>query len=491
MAKDICYTLYPCGDNYSIVTTTDDISAYLHTQVTLGNPLQCYWVGISLPGGCVDPVSVEPTPATDCCPPTCYYVPTGEVFYVDDSGEEHIQFGPIQFCSIIEPLVLRDTTVIKLGACTEEGCPSYCYKLVNCDGVTDPLYTTSETMLPYVAAGTYITVIGQEGCWKPEVTEDSCECAINLVVHETFATCQDCIGYISYKLTNCNDGSIIYTSDDLSAFTNKTVEIDPCVGCWFVEQLDYQGPSDQPVTVTYIFNNCDACNTTYYLLEDCASVEQNIITTTDLSVQLGQFITLKWCPDVCWEVTETRDITGFNPTVVFPTAEYDSCPECAIAVLPCECQTVINTGLTDTLTYIDCDGDTVPILVPIGQKSSKICAKIITSPHLLVLKYGECIDGSCPPLVYPKATIIPGYSTPTCTPERYEEITCTTAEILYKQVLQRRYGISNCCPDEDNKWLIKKELIDMAAMVDPDYICAPSNTCNCPPSNCGCKTCNS
>jgi hypothetical protein len=490
MAKDICYTLYPCGDNYPVIFTTDDIpGGLLNTQVTIGNPNQCYWLSTSPLGQCINPISVTITPATDCCPSTCYYVPTGEVFYINELGEQHIQFGPIQFCSIIQPLYNKGTVVIKLGECTEDGCPSYCYKLVNCDGVTDPLYTTSETMLPYAVAGTTVTLIGQDGCWVPEISEDNCECAINLIVNETFADCSECIGYITYKLTNCNDNTVIYTSDDLSTYTNQTVEIDPCDGCWFVEQLDYQGPSDQTVTVTRVFGSCEACNKTYYELIDCAGIEPFITTTTDLSAQLGKFITLKWCPDVCWEVTETRDDS--NSTIVFPTGEYDSCPECAIAVLPCECQTVINTGLTDTLTYIDCTGNTVNITVPIGQRSTKICAKLIESTHANVIKYGDCINGVCPPLVYPKATIIPGYNTPTCTPDKYEEITCRASEILYKQVLQRKYGISNCCPEEDNKWLLKKELIDMAALVDPDYTCAPSTTCNCPPSNCSCKTCNS
>jgi 5-methylcytosine-specific restriction endonuclease McrA len=28
------------------------------------------------------------------------------------------------------------------------------------------------------------------------------------------------------------------------------------------------------------------------------------------------------------------------------------------------------------------------------------------------------------------------------------------------QVMRLRYGISNCCPEDEEKWLIKKELID-------------------------------
>jgi hypothetical protein len=488
MTPIICYTLYPCQAGKPIIYTTSNLTAYVDTTVTIDR--NCYWVTRTI-GPCIDPILVTPSPGTGCCKSICYYVLSGQVFYIDQDGEEHTQFGPVQFCSVIPPIVSDQSALFTLGDCTEDGCPSYCYKLENCDGVTPDLFTTSQTMLPYVLTNSTVTLVGQVGCWYPKRSLENCECAIDLVVNESFTDCPECIGFITYKLTNCDDGSVIYTSDDLSAYIDKTVEIDPCPGCWLVEQLDYQGPSDQPVTVTYVFDSCNICNTNYYLLEDCADIESPIITTTDLGSYIGEVITLKWCPDVCWEVSSTRDITGFTPTIVFPTQNYQSCPECAIAVLPCECQTAINSGLTNTLTYIDCDGNEIRITVPTGQRSPKICAKLITSTVSDIVTYGDCIDGLCPPLVYPKATIIPGYNTPTCTIDRYEQITCRASEILYKQVLQRRYGISNCCPDEDNRWLLKKEIIDLAALVDPDYTCAPNNTCNCPPSNCGCKTCNS
>ena len=488
MTPIICYTLYPCQANRSIIYTTSNLAAYVDNTVTISG--FCYWVTRTI-GPCIDPILVTPSPGTGCCKSICYYVLSGQVFYIDPDGEEHTQFGPVQFCSVIYPIVSDKLVLFALGDCTEDECPSYCYELVNCDGVTPSLFTTSPTMLPFALTNATVTLVGQEGCWKPEISRENCECAINLIVNESFADCPECIGYITYKLTNCNDGSVIYTSSDLSVYVGQTVEIDPCVGCWFVEQLDYQGPSDQPVTVTFVFDSCDICNRGYFLLEDCAGIEPSIITTTDLGSYIGQVITLKWCPDVCWEVSETRDITDFNPTIVFLTQNYQSCPQCAIAVLPCKCQTAINSGLTNTLTYYDCDGQEVTITVSSGQRSPKICAKLITSTVSDIKEYGDCINGDCPPLVYPKATIIPGYNTPTCTIDRYEQITCRASEILYKQVLQSRYGISNCCPDDDTRWLLKKEIIDLAALVDPDYICAPSNTCNCPPSNCGCNSCNS
>jgi hypothetical protein len=115
-----------------------------------------------------------------------------------------------------------------------------------------------------------------------------------------------------------------------------------------------------------------------------------------------------------------------------------------------------------------------------------------------IQNFGNCINGACPVEVFPKRKVKPGYSTPSCDIEKYEKITCRSSEIYYKQVIRLRYGISNCCPEDDEKWLIKKELIDLDALRDPDYICKPTTSCcNQPITECGCgcnstlKTCNS
>ena len=78
---------------------------------------------------------------------------------------------------------------------------------------------------------------------------------------------------------------------------------------------------------------------------------------------------------------------------------------------------------------------------------------------------------------------------PICTPEKYDMITCNFADVMYKIVLEKRYGITNCCPEEDQKWIVKKELIDLQALKDPDYECSECG-CNSHPSN-NCSTCKS
>jgi hypothetical protein len=60
---------------------------------------------------------------------------------------------------------------------------------------------------------------------------------------------------------------------------------------------------------------------------------------------------------------------------------------------------------------------------------------------------------------------------------------------MYKKVLELRYGISNCCPEEDEKWLIKKELIELQALTDPNYKCDPlTDCCGNPTSQCSCNS---
>jgi hypothetical protein len=104
--------------------------------------------------------------------------------------------------------------------------------------------------------------------------------------------------------------------------------------------------------------------------------------------------------------------------------------------------------------------------------------------------FGECEFGNCPqPVFKNNRTIKPGYNTPICSPEKYDKITCKFADILYKIALEKRYGITNCCPEEDDKWLIQKELIDLQALKDPNYKCDECS-CGCnnnPQQICNCK----
>ena len=73
--------------------------------------------------------------------------------------------------------------------------------------------------------------------------------------------------------------------------------------------------------------------------------------------------------------------------------------------------------------------------------------------------------------------------------DKYDKITCKFADIMYKKALEERYGISNCCPDELQNWILKKTLIDMQALRDPSFNCASKSSCSCGNTSI-CTTCN-
>jgi hypothetical protein len=251
-------------------------------------------------------------------------------------------------------------------------------------------------------------------------------------------------------------------------------------------------PTDTPIVIDFVFDSCPACKATYYKLVDCFDLTNILYTTSNLSAYVDQVIKIENC-DNCWQVTETRVFTEVSNVVV--VSDFETCEDCYVDA-PCICSKITNlTATTKTISYIDCENDEVDITLLVNETSSKLCAKRWILPDLPVGQFlyietfGNCQQGVCPqPTFTNNRTIRPGYNTPICTPAKYDEITCRFADILYKIALEERYGITNCCPDEDDKWLIKKELIDLQALKDPNYNCKECE-CGCNIGN-TCSTCN-
>jgi hypothetical protein len=337
----------------------------------------------------------------------------------------------------------------------------------------------------------------QEVPWINVQTEKCpgpCDCPVDVTVLQEFSSCETCEPYIAYKLQNCEKiYEVQYTTQDLSAYVNQVVETD--CGCFTVQQINYVPPSETLVVIDNTFKTCNNCLSTFYRLTDCAGEVGDIVTTTDLSDYVGSVIKIENC-DTCWEIETTRTFETLSNVVV--AEQFEGCRECGVD-LPCVCSKLTNLTLTEqTVEYIDCEDNTQEITLAAGETSEKICLKkwILDTPQplppneLLYPEYfGNCQNGVCPqPVFKNNRTVRPGYNTPICTPAKYDEITCRFADIMYKVVLEKRYGITNCCPDEDDRWLIQKELIDLQALKDPNYNC-PSCPCSC---NSGktCSTCN-
>ena len=523
-----CYLLMSCDSTVAPFTTNQDLSAYLYS-VTGQSWLM---TGIDFTDVCftvllapedipcnysISPITVE----TTCdCPCICYTVIANakNCAYVDCDG--NLQYTgiltnspPKKFCSLAYPAIIGNNQlptgpspiyIQNEGLCIDGECPVICYLLEDCDGIEDPIYSTSTSLLPYAIIGSVITIVGYPNtCWEIIDTAE-CDCAIDVSVINSYATCPECQGTPKYKLTNCDDPlTIVYTTTDLSAYVGEVIIRLDCPGCWIVEEVDLI-PSDVVITVDTSYIGCAECARTYYLLQDCTGYLPDAITYTDLSAYVGSVIKLEYCPETCWEVSISRDATDAGE-VIFIDEEYVDCKTCW-DTLPCICTTVRNdyTGEKSLYyRYVDCDFNFQYFTLLSGETSPKFCmiAWAIYSPETDYIEtFGDCTQETrqdpwtCPPPIYPRRFIRPGYYVPACSIDKFEKITCKAAEAMYKKVLEQRYGISNCCPEDDSKWLIKKELIDLAGLVDPNYTCTTIQSCCNESPNCGCtplKTCNS
>jgi hypothetical protein len=507
-----CYTLYNCDGEY--FNTTVDLSDYVDPLV----PIQIYNAGGVIPGtwyvflntgkcnNAVDDISVnDVSPAPCVC--RCFTIVTDSGIkgrYIDCDGNLQKIISNTSFCSLVYPLVeiaAGPYEIVEGGDCVDGECPILCFELTECT-TGEVITSQSQGLAQYFISGDVIELTGHPGCWQVTSDEpEDCSCPVDLTITIVHNSCAECIGVIAYKLTNCqNVLDIKYTYDDLSEYVGQTLRTD--CGCYTVELIDFEPTSTSPIVIISSFNNCTECLRQYYQLTDCNRVEPTIYTFTDLSAYVGQVINIKGC-DTCWEVN-TTDIP-INPGIVTVTNSFELCEDCT-PPLPCLCNRMTNYSTEDKdYQYINCNDETVNLKLAAGETSGKICLKawLVTYPDTDNLEvFGECqttdtIGVYVCPETRPKRKITPGYSVPTCDIDKYENITCRSSEILYKEVMRLRYGMSNCCPEDDEKWLIKKELIDLAALVDPNYICTPVQTCGCAPSSCGCgcsstlKTCNS
>ena len=529
-----CYLVMTCDGSLAPFTTDQDLSAYLFSvtgqSVVLEGfipsdfPAQCVQVLIAPPNLQCGLITTPLVYVEDCeCPCECYNVIANakNAYYVDCDGNFQTT-GPLTGqivtiggggpfpCASTTPWIVGNKPnskieIVSLGDCVNGNCADPCYTLIDCDGIQDPITTNKVSLGQYAILGQIVKIEGYpDTCWIVD-SEGDCECAIDVTVFQFYDGCSTCKNPGKFKLTNCADsGTIVYTSSDLSAFVGQVVLRGECPGCWLVTTID-DIPSDTIVTVTAAYLNCTECAREYYLLTDCTGYKDPIITYTDLSQYLGSVIKIKYCPETCWTVTATNDPTDAG--IVIPEVEYEDCPECLLT-FPCICTTVRNdsTEFKD-YRYYDCNLDIQFFTLAPGAKSDRFCIRVwaIYFPETDYIEtFGNCSEVSadvwdCPAVIYPRRSVQPGYNTPACTIAKYEKISCKSAQIYYKQVLYLRYGISDCCPDENDKWLIKKELIDMDALRDPNYECTVVPSCcpstpSCGSTPCGCTStipCNS
>jgi hypothetical protein len=611
-----CYLIIPCDGSPTFISSNITLANYVDGFHTVISPSYtgCAYI-IELVGiTCEDAEDAYVDPLLPCeCDLLCYYVSNSNGFlYVDINNESQqvssLDAKPyVRICSKIYPIVENssvDYEIINIGPCEDGECPVDCFKLTNCE-TDEVIYTLSQALIPYVyGSNNVVNILNREGCWTASVLDEGeiCDCPIDIIVTASYATCEDCIPVVSYKLTSCINNDVIYTLDDLEIYVGQTVKLD--CGCYNVHQLDIIPPNPQSVVVEDVFIDCIECLRTYWILIDCNGVSEAIYTYTDLTLYENKVIKIEGC-DTCWKVESTDD--HINPITVTLVSSFDECIDCKTD-LPCLCSKMTNVSdLPVDYAYLDCEHNLVDISLDPGVSTDKICAIqwykkycncfileitintpgeeeiiifsvtntgellngypvysvcdgplctslffngtnwVITDdldrivyilqtqtsgscplgiwvgangvpiPDTIIETYaedgiqcldipfayvdlfytdyveyfGECKEGVCPPPVFKNnRSVRPGYNTPNCNPDEYDKITCRFSQVMYKVVLEKRYGITNCCLDEDEKWLLKKELIDLQALKDPNYICS-SFPCSCNSgksySSCNCR----
>lgn len=513
-----CYLLISCDGTVPSFTTNQDLSLYVGTSVLLSNSdyptPTCFQVlldpGTAPCGPVIPPLYYGGVCSCDCL---CYsIIATAKNCYYINCDGNLVNTGQlvgtlVDFCSKTYPIIQGNTgsppNVISYGICGSPEC-NLCYQLQDCEGILDDIYTTKVSLGTYAILGKIVILEGYPGvCWQV-IDTATCTCAVDVIVIDSFDDCPTCLGIPKYRLTNCDNPLIVvYTSTNLSAYVGQVIIRLDCPGCWLVEEINLI-PSDVVVTVDTSYIDCIECLRTYYLLEDCSGLLPDAITYTDLSAYVGSVIKLEYCPETCWSVSITLDPTNAGEVVIIDQ-EYLNCNTC-LDTLPCICITVRNddtSTASNTYRYLDCDHILQNFTLLFGETSEKFCIVAWQFYHPntdYIEAFGNCTQTTaldpwtCPAPIYPRRFIRPGYYVPACSIDKFEKITCKAAEAMYKKVLEQRYGISNCCPDNDNKWLIKKELIDLAGLVDPNYVCTPVQSCCNEAPNCGCtplKTCNS
>jgi photosystem II stability/assembly factor-like uncharacterized protein len=306
------------------------------------------------------------------------------------------------------------------------------YKVPN-DDVNVLMAVTSEIELaPYIIWNTLQVVGGvfdlgeNSGCECPEgYALSNCNGFLECILTDTvpFLPCG------CWLLTNCEDpnDTVLIQTDPLDPPLDLTKtyvfnSIDPDK-CWTVSESDLCDPANPLPFSTFdeTFDTCEDCLKICYELIDCEGLLTPRQTDFDLSAYVGQVITIASCPDTCWTVTELPD-----------------CPP-----------VVVDIFLVDN--FVD-------------------CATCLPAPT------------PEPPLVIRNRFVKPGYDTPGCPPEYVEKISCDWSEALFQEATSRRYGIKFCCNLDLDKLSIKKELLNLKMITDPDACKTIVEEC-CPPCN--------
>lgn len=335
------------------------------------------------------------------------------------------------------------------------------YTLNTCNGA--PVCSLIET-IPFVPCAPTFLVTDCAGVQAPYLTNTDLIAYANLGT--TYKTCISPITYSAtcFILKDCNRiVPDIVTNSNLTTYLWQTVTLQGHSGsCFIVTGVPVGQPCVNPIAVTVLpgscicpgaaqpwpagcycvtveqiippivapdftgvfidtpYSCCEDCLKVCYLLTSCLPGINPVVVCNDLAAYLGQVIKIESCGDICWQVELAGSCTN---SIIFAGAitAFDSC----VACLP----------------------PAPPIPPPYDL-------------HLRKIKPGWKSPNKCYTLEY------------------IEKVNCSFAEAVYNAMLVTRYGITVCCDEDINTLDIRKQLLDLDMLKDPNL--CKSTLCCCP-----------
>lgn len=494
--------VYPTSFNKFCAKAFPLIEADIDELVTILSDQDCAQQEV------IDPITCEES-LQWTCPINCYILsecgnPTNILYSTTVALEEIVVNNEVitidgfdECWEVTRSLVLCDcpidVTILTVSSCCNACKGNINYKITSCSNPSVFVYTSTD-LAEYVDQ----TVIRKDcgGCWIVGEVNGPIPNNVIIEVVQTFSNCETCLRTY-YQLTDCYDPTnTIITFTDLSAYLNKRIRLEWCPDtCWTVSTTTLTTNAGIISDIINVYDECIDCITDSKCI--CSTIKNyDVITQTYSYVSCyGQIQTVTLAPGqksdrIClvkWLVPEhckcliltiTTGTTTQN-TVIYPSGQYQNNKP----VWTFNDSIIYYNGVQWILETISNDyylESVIDINCPVGtwhQSSSiptELTTVISTTECQKTIEYfGECINGICPPRKYTKKSVQPGYNTPACERWKYEEISCRAAEAMYRKVLELRYGITNCCADDDERYIIQKELIDLQALIPPAKVVPP------------------
>ncbi len=284
------------------------------------------------------------------------------------------------------------------------------------DCTTNQVYHTTVDLFNQI--GKVVTFSEYPGrCFTVSIGTD-CTGPINVTLVDSYNDCTTCKGIYGYKLEKCDDpNTIVYTDEDLSAYIGQSVTVSEYNSdCFFVSTLDIAPANPVPITVITNHSGCLACISKRYELVNCENPLDVIVTITDLSLIVGKIIKIKGCPDKCYTVQNSLDKT--SEYEIFVDEIFNTCLECN---------------------------------PPVQEE--------VKTPTNRFIK--------------------PNYNVNYCSIEKYEKISCSFADNVYKDLIEFKYGVKHCCKGDYIKSYIRYQLMMYKIKEVPDITCMDNTDCNC------------